>query len=122
MEEAMKEHVSWVIELAVKPGQLDSFKELMEEMVAGTSNEPETLNYEWYISGDDGTVHIFEKYTNSDAMITHVNGFMEKWAARFMERVDPTRFTVYGDPSEAARERLAAFGGTYLAPWGGFAR
>jgi hypothetical protein len=55
-------------------------------------------------------------------MITHVNGFMEKWAARFMERVDPTRFTVYGDPSEAARERLAAFGGTYLAPWGGFAR
>jgi quinol monooxygenase YgiN len=122
MEEAMKEHVSWVIELAVKPGQLDSFKELMEEMVAGTSNEPETLNYEWYISGDDGTVHIFEKYANSDAMITHVNGFMEKWAARFMERVDPTRFIVYGDPSEAARERLAAFGGTYLAPWGGFAR
>ena len=55
-------------------------------------------------------------------MITHVNGFMEKWAGRFMERVDPTRFTVYGDPSEAARELLAAFGGTYLAPWGGFAR
>ena len=121
MEEAMKEHVSWVIELAVKPGQLDSFKELMEEMVAGTSTEPETLNYEWYISGDNGTVHIFEKYANSEAMITHVNGFMEKWAARFMERVDPTRFTVYGDPSEAARELLAAFGGTYLGPWGGFA-
>ena len=48
----MKEHVSWVIELAVKPGQLDSFKELMEEMVAGTNTEPETLNYEWYISAD----------------------------------------------------------------------
>jgi quinol monooxygenase YgiN len=122
MEEAMKEHVSWVIELAVKPGQLDSFKELMEEMVAGTSTEPETLNYEWYISGDDGTVHIFEKYANSEAMITHVSGFMEKWAGRFMERVDPTRFTVYGDPSEAARELLAPFGGTYLTPWGGFAR
>ena len=41
----MKEHVSWVIELAVKPGQLDSFKELMEEMVAGTGTEPETFNY-----------------------------------------------------------------------------
>jgi quinol monooxygenase YgiN len=122
MEEAVKDHVSWVIELAVKPGQLDSFKELMEEMVAGTSTEPETLNYEWYISADEGTVHIFEKYANSDAMIIHVSGFMEKWAGRFMECVNPTRFTVYGDPSEAAREKLAAFGGTYLAPWGGFAR
>jgi quinol monooxygenase YgiN len=122
MEEAMKEHVSWVIELAVKPGQLDSFKELMDEMVAGTSNEPETLNYEWYISGDDGTVHIFEKYKDSDAMVTHVSGFMEKWAGRFLECVDPTRFTVYGDPSDAARELLAGFGPTYLAPWGGFAR
>ena len=36
----MKEHVSWVIELAVKPGQLDTFKQLMEEMVAGTNSEP----------------------------------------------------------------------------------
>jgi len=118
----MKDHVSWVIELAVKPGRLDSFKELMEEMVAGTSTEPGTLNYEWYISDDEGTVHIFEKYQDSDAMITHVNGFMAKWAARFMVGVDPTRFTVYGDPSPAARELLAGFGGTYLGPWGGFAR
>jgi quinol monooxygenase YgiN len=118
----MKEHVSWVIELAVKPGRLDSFKELMEEMVAGTSAEAETRNYEWYISNDESTVHIFEKYTDSDAMIDHVRGFMEKWAGRFTECVTPTRFTVYGDPSEAARELLAPFGGTYLRPWGGFAR
>ena len=118
----MKDHVSWVIELAVKPGQLDSFKQLMDEMVAGTNEEPETLNYEWYISDDGGSVHIFEKYANSEAMITHVNGFMEKWAGRFMECVNPTRFVVYGDPSPAARELLAPFGGTYLGPWGGFAR
>ena len=118
----MEEHVSWVIELAVKPGQLDTFKQLMEEMVAGTNSEPGTRNYEWYISDDEGTVHIFEKYESSEAMITHVKGFLEKWAARFMGCVDPTRFTVYGNPSEAARELLAPFGGTYLGPWGGFAR
>ncbi len=120
--EKYKMHVSWVLEVAVKPGQLDTFKELMEEMVAGTSTEPETLNYEWYISDDHGTIHLFEKYASSDAMITHVTGFMEKWAGRFMGSVEPTRFTVYGDPSEAARKLIASFGGTYLAPWGGFAR
>lgn len=118
----MQDHVSWVIELAVKPGQLDAFKQLMEEMVAGTSSEPGTLNYEWYVSDDDGTVHIFEKYESSEAMVTHVNGFLEKWAERFMGCVDPTRFFVYGNPSPAARELLAPFGGTYLGPWGGFAR
>jgi quinol monooxygenase YgiN len=118
----MKDQVSWVIELAVKPGQLDAFKELMDEMVEGTSSESETRNYEWDISDDQSTVHIFEKYADSDAMTTHVNGFLEKWAGRFLECVDPTRFTVYGNPSPAARELLAPFGGTYLAPWGGFAR
>lgn len=118
----MEAHVSWVIELAVKPGQLDAFKQLMEEMVAGTREEPETLNYEWYISGDESTVHIFEKYADSEAMITHVKGFLDKWAARFMDCVEATRFTVYGNPSDPARELLAPFGGTYLAAWGGFAQ
>jgi hypothetical protein len=94
----------------------------MEEMVEGTSTEPPTLNYEWYIGEDDGVVHIFEKYADSDAMIAHVNGFLEKWAGRFLACVDVTRFTVYGNPSAAARELLAGFGPTYLGPWGGFAR
>ena len=118
----MKGHVSWVIELAVKDGTLDTFKELMEEMVAGTSEEPLSLGYEWYISDDESTVHIFEKYADSEAMINHVNGFLEKWAGRFLACVDVTRFVVYGDPSAPARELLAGFGPTYLGPWGGFSR
>jgi quinol monooxygenase YgiN len=118
----MQGQVSWMLEATVKPGQLDTFKALMEEMVEGTSQEPQTLNYEWYLSDDGGTLHLYEKYADSEAMIAHVNGFLEKWAGRFMECLDVTRFTVYGDPSPAARELLAGFGPTYLGPWGGFAR
>jgi quinol monooxygenase YgiN len=114
--------VSWILELAVKDGQLDTFKALMEEMVEGTSPEPQTLNYEWHISADGSAVHIYEKYADSDAMVSHVSGFMEKWVGRFMESVDVTRFVVYGDPSAAARELLDGFGGTYMAHWGGFSR
>ena len=51
----MEGQVSWVIELAVKPGELEAFKALMEEMVAGTNAEPTTLGYEWFISDDGGT-------------------------------------------------------------------
>jgi quinol monooxygenase YgiN len=118
----VENHVSWVIELDVKDGALGAFRTLMEEMVAGTSVEPGTLAYEWYISDDEKVVHIFEKYADSDAMIAHVSGFLEKWAARFMECVDPTRFVVYGDPSPAARELLGGFGPVYLGPWDGFSR
>ena len=50
---ASRVRLSWVVQCAVKDGQLDAFKELMEEMVAGTSEEPGALNYEWFIS-DDG--------------------------------------------------------------------
>ncbi len=39
----MEGHVSYVFELAVKDGALAPFKELMEEMVDGTSKEPTTL-------------------------------------------------------------------------------
>jgi quinol monooxygenase YgiN len=114
--------VSWVLECEVKDGKLDDFKELMDEMVAGTSEEPQTLNYEWFISDDEKTVHLYEKYADSAATVTHVNGFLEKWAGRFMECVDVNRFTVYGNPDEAASQVIAPFGGKQLSTWGGFAR
>ena len=118
----MEGHVAWMLEVAVKDGQLDTFEELMREMVEGTSVEPQTLAYEWYISDDRETIHLFEKYADSEAMILHVNGFLEKWAARFMECVDFKRFVVYGDPSPAAREILDGWRATYMGPWGGFSR
>src|SRR3989442_5936581 len=65
----MKGHISWVNELAVKDGKLETFRELMEEMVSGTSTEPGTLMYEWYISHDGGTVHVVETYADSAAAV-----------------------------------------------------
>ena len=118
----MEGHVSWVVQYAVKEGALDTLKGLMEEMVEGTSAEPGTLAYEWYISEDGTTVHLFEKYASSEDAIVHAKGFLEKWATRLMASVDPKRIVVYGDPSPAAREILDGWGATYLGPWGGFSR
>jgi quinol monooxygenase YgiN len=118
----MEDQVAWIVELAVKPGQLEAFKALMEEMVAGTSLEPTTLGYEWFISDDSGTVHIYEKYADSDALVSHLSGFMAKWAERFLAAVDVTRFTVYGSPNDAARELMGGLKPLYLGPWGGFSR
>jgi quinol monooxygenase YgiN len=79
----MEGHVSWVNAVTVKAGKLETFRELMEEMVSRTSNEPGTLAYEWYISPDGGTVHVVETYADSAAVVAHhvSEGFaLKNWA------------------------------------------
>ncbi len=118
----MADHVSWLLEVAVKPGELDTFKALMAEMVESTRTEPGTLIYEWWISDDRSAIHLYERYADSPALLAHLGTFGEKFAGRFLAAVDPTRFVVYGTPSDEAKEALTAFGPVYLGPFGGFAR
>jgi quinol monooxygenase YgiN len=118
----MSEHVSWVLELAVKPGELDNFKALMNEMVESTQGEPGTLIYEWSISEDGSTIHGYERFADSGAAVAHLSAFGEKFAQRFLAAVDPTRLTVYGAPTDEAKDALAALGPVYLTPLRGFAR
>ena len=118
----MANEVSWLLEVAVKPGALDGFKVLMKEMVESTLDEPGTLSYEWFITDDGKAVHVYERYSDSPATLIHLGHFGEKFAARFLGAVDPTRFTVFGRPNDAVKSGLAAFKPTYLVPFGGFAR
>jgi quinol monooxygenase YgiN len=119
----MNETVQWVLEVAIKQGELDNFKALMNEMVEATqANEPNTTNYEWFISDDDQTCHLYERYADSAATMTHLASFGENFADRFLAAVAPTRIVVYGNPSAEVREALAAFGAVHMAQIGGFAR
>src|SRR5260370_41349065 len=102
----MKGHVSWVNELAVKEGKLETFRELMEEMVSGTSGEPGTLAYQWYISHDGGTVHVFEIYADSEAEVrppVNKGVMVEKWARRVTDSVHSAPCIRYGGPRSARR-------------------
>ncbi|MDH3704520.1 MAG: antibiotic biosynthesis monooxygenase [Acidimicrobiia bacterium] len=117
----MSEAVSWDLMLAVKDGQLESLRELMDEMVAATTNEPGALVYEWFISGDGTAVHIYERYADSDAVLIHLGSFAN-FADRFFGAVDPTGFFVYGEPSDTAAEALTGAGAQIMGRFGGFAR
>ena len=118
----MNGHVAWLLELAVKPGELDNFKAVVNEMIESTRAEPGTLMYEWSVDEHGGVVHGYERFADSGAAVAHLSAFGEKFAQRFLAAVDPTRLSVYGAPSEEAKQALAAFGPAYLAPLGGFAR
>ena len=118
----MGNEVSWVLELSVKPGQLEAFRTLMTEMVESTKGEPGARAYEWFVSDDGSAVHIFESYDDSDAVMAHLGTFGSKFAERFLAAVAPTGFTVYGSPNEAVKAGLQGFNPTYLGPFGGFWR
>jgi quinol monooxygenase YgiN len=102
--EAMSDVVSWDLRLAVKEGELDNFRALMEEMVEHTKTEPGTLVYEWFVSEDGSAVHIYERYADSSALVAHVGGFGENFADRFFAAVDATGFDVYGNADESVKE------------------
>ena len=119
----MDRQVSWIFELAVNEGELGNLKDLMKEMVAfAEANEPGTLAYEWFISGDGKQCHTHERYRDSAATVAHLTSFKANHAARLMSMGAATRFVVYGNPDSSVREALEGFGAAYLSPLHGFVR
>ncbi|NQW09816.1 MAG: antibiotic biosynthesis monooxygenase [Alphaproteobacteria bacterium] len=119
----MTEQVHWLLEVDIKPGQLEAFRALMREMVAATqANEPDTLNYEWLIDADQKTCHIYERYRDSAATLIHLGTFGATFAKRFMAVTDHKRIVVYGNPNADVTRALDRIGAVYLTPFGGFAR
>lgn len=116
----MNKQVSWQVELAVKPGELENFRALTSEMVAFTQTERGVLIYERFISTDSKTVYVYERYADADAAVVHLLAFRQKFGVRFSSMVDRQQFLVFGTPSDALREILDGFGATYFHPFGGF--
>src|SRR4051794_37471626 len=82
--QSMNDHVFWILEADIKAGQLDKLKALMREMVEGTQrDEPRALNYEWFIADDGKLLHLYERYSDPDAVMVHRGNFAQKCRERF---------------------------------------
>ena len=114
----MSDQISWHVQLAVKPGQLDNFRALTTEMVESTRQVTGVLNYERFVSADGNFVHVYERYTDSATAVAHLQRFTKNFSGRFMTMVERTHFIVFGNPSDELRELLDQFGATYLTPFG----
>ena len=84
----MNDVISWVIEVSVKPGQLENSEALVEKPVHSTRGEPKTLAYEWFLSDDKSSCHIYERYADSAATMSHLKKFDEKIVERLLNAVD----------------------------------
>ena len=118
----MSDEVSWQVELELKPGKLEPFRALTEEMVEATRGEVGALIYERFISEDGEAIWVYERYADSAAAVAHLRTFAKQFGESFTSMVIRRRFTVFGSPSDELRSILEGLDATYLARFGGFSR
>jgi quinol monooxygenase YgiN len=118
----MSNAISWNLQLSLRDGRLTDARALMDEMVASARQEAGTLGYEWFLAEDGSTCHTNERFSDSEAAVTHLRSFGANFAERFLQCFEPTGLAVYGSPSDEARAALDGLGAIYLGSWGGFIR
>lgn len=118
----MADDLYWVFTLDVKPGRFAEFRALVADIVAASHEEPGTLAYQYSVNADETMVHIFERYRDSAAFVSHVEQTFGAFAERFLSMVTVASLVVYGNPDAAARKALDGFNASYMTLFDGFAR
>lgn len=118
----MDKEVFWVFTLGVQPEKFAEFKQLVSSIVAASFDEPGTLAYQYAVSDDQRTVHIFERYRDSEAFVVHVEQTFSGYAQRFLALVSIDSLVVYGAPNAEARKALDTFNARYMTLFDGFSR
>ena len=116
------EEIYWIVTCAVRPNQLAEFKMVVGQLVAAAKEEAGTLAYELAVDADQSTIHIFERYRDSDAVVSHVTQTFGPFAERFLTLVKVSGFVVYGTPSAEAQKVLVGFNPVYMSLFDGFTR
>jgi quinol monooxygenase YgiN len=112
--------VSWQVRLAIKPNQLPNFHRLTGEMVKSARAELGVRSYQRFLSADGGSIHIYERYSDSSTALVHLQSFRVQFADRFGAMVERKEFFVYGHPSDELKRVLDSYGAQYLEPFGDF--
>ena len=73
--------------------------------------------YARFVSADDTTVEVYERYADSASALEHLETFSTRFGSRFLTMVERRRFTVCGNPTAKLREALDRFGPTYMTPF-----
>jgi quinol monooxygenase YgiN len=119
MDMAIENEVAWLFELEVQPENRQALEALVPEMIAETKkSEPGSRAYQIFVN--EGTISVYERYDDSDAALTHMKNFGEKFAGRFMALVTPVRFTLLGSPSAELLEVVGPIGAIVNTPLAGY--
>lgn len=109
-------------EFSIQDGKLDEFKKRVNDIIEKVkANEPNMLNYDWYLSGDGSKCYVVDTYRDSDAILVHLANVGTMLGA--LAQIAPiTSFRVYGNPSDEVRQASGALSPQYFEHFHGFTR
>jgi len=111
------------VALTVNIGQLEAFKSIAREMVAGAEMEPGTLGYEWFSGPGENSFTLLETYESIAAVEAHFTGaVVGRLVPKLAAHVTITGFEFYGDPGPKVTQMAAGFGAVHFPYWGGMNR
>ncbi|HEY0580460.1 MAG TPA: antibiotic biosynthesis monooxygenase [Candidatus Nitrosocosmicus sp.] len=111
-------------EFIIEKGKIDEFKKLIEDMSRVVeANEPDTINYQFYLDRDEKKCIVNETYSNSEAVFAHNTSVASQTILPKIFSVSRiSKFDVYGNPSEELQKLLTSFSPQTYNYFAGFSR
>jgi quinol monooxygenase YgiN len=97
-------------EFTIIEGKIDEFKKLIQDMSRMVeANEPDTIDYEFYLNSDETKCMVHETYVNSEAALVHNDSIASQTILpKIFSVARLNRFDFYGKPSKELRELITS--------------
>jgi quinol monooxygenase YgiN len=117
-------NVHFRAEVTIEEGKIEEYKKLVQDMSrAVEANEPDTINYQFYLNKAETKCIVWETYANSEAVFAHINGVASQTILPKIHSVSKiSRLDVYGNPSEELQKALTSIGPQTYNHFAGFSR
>ncbi len=98
-------------EFNIEKEKIEEFKKLIQDMSRMVeNNEPDTINYQFYLNTSETKCMVHETYKNSESTLAHIVGVASKTILPKIFNISKlNRLDVYGNPSEELQKVIASF-------------
>jgi quinol monooxygenase YgiN len=117
-----KNNIHFRAKVIIEEGKKEEYKKLIQDMSrAVEANEPDTINYRFYLNESETQCIVWETYANSEAVLVHINGVATQSTLPKVHSVSKiSKLDVYGNPSKELQMVLT--GTRTFNPFAGFSR
>ena len=97
-------------EFTIEEGKIEEYKKLVQDMSRVVeANEPDTVNYQFYLNRSETKCIVNETYANSEAVLAHNDGVASRTILpKIFSLAKISRFDVHGNPNDELQKVLAS--------------
>lgn len=119
-----QDQIHFRAEFTIEEGKIEEYKKLVRNLSRVVkANEPDTINYQFYLNRDETKCIVHETYGNSEAALAHTTSMASQTILPKIFSISRiSRFDVYGNPSEELQKVLTSLGPQTYNLFTGFSR